>query len=69
MLWTILQRPPEEREEHVRALALSEPLSSLGRGWIRLSENVYALCSISPQHVDTTFCVSDAVVAYNIGQT
>ena len=52
----------EEREEHVRALALSEPLSSLGRGWIQLSENVYALRSISPQHVDTTFCVSDALL-------
>ena len=62
MLWTILQRPPEEREEHVRPLALSEPLSSLGRGWIQLSENFYALRSISPQHVDTTFCVSDALL-------
>ena len=51
-----------EREEHVRALALSEPLSSLGRGWIQLSENVYALRSISPQHVDTIFCISDAVL-------
>ena len=52
----------QECKEHVRALALSEPLSSLGRGWIRLSENVYALRSISPQHVDTTFCVSDALL-------
>ena len=52
----------QERKEHVRALALSEPLSSLGRGWIQLSENVYALRSISPQHVDTTFCVSDALL-------
>ena len=30
----------EEREDPVRALALSEPLSSLRRGWIQLSENV-----------------------------
>ena len=52
----------QECKEHVRALALSEPLSSLGRGWIQLSENVYALRSISPQHVDTTFCVSDALL-------
>ena len=51
-----------EREEHVRALALSEPLSNLGRSWIRLSENVFALRSISPQHVDTTFCISDALL-------
>jgi len=52
----------QERKEHVMALALSEPLASLGRGWIQLSENVYALRSISPQHVDTTFCVSDALL-------
>ena len=32
-----------EREEHMRPLPLSEPLSNLGRGWIQLSENVYAL--------------------------
>ena len=54
-----------ECEGHVRALALSEPLSNLGRGWIQLSEKVYAiyaLRSISPQHVDTTFCLSDALL-------
>ena len=50
----------EEREDPVRALALSEPLS---QSWSRLDSTFrecYALRSISPQHVDTTFCVSDA---------
>ena len=48
--------------EHVRALTLGRALTGLGRGWIKLSDHVYALRSTSPNHVDTTYCPSEGLL-------
>ena len=48
--------------EHVRAVVLGESLAGLQRGWIRLSDSVYGLRSVSPQHVDTTYCPSESLM-------
>ena len=47
---------------HVRSVVLGESLSGLQRGWIRLSDSVYGLRSVSPQHVDTTYCPSETLL-------
>ena len=48
--------------EHVRALTLCRALTGMGQGWIQLSENVFGLRSISPNHVDTTYCPSSGLL-------
>ena len=48
--------------EHVRALTLGRALTGMGQGWIKLSDNVYGLRSISPNHVDTTYCPSEGLL-------
>eukprot|EP00435_Cladocopium_sp_Y103_P063021 s303_g24.t1 len=45
--------------EHVRALTLGRALSSLGAGWVKLDDLVYAIKSNANQHIDTTLCPSD----------
>ena len=47
---------------HVRALTLGRALTGMGQGWIQLSENVFGLRSISPNHVDTTYCPSSGLL-------
>ena len=47
---------------YVRSVVLGESLSGLQRGWIRLSDSVYGLRSVSPQHVDTTYCPSETLL-------
>ena len=48
--------------EHVREVVLGESIAGLQRGWIRLSDSVYGLRSVSPQHVDTTYCPSETLM-------
>ena len=47
---------------HVRSVVLGETPSGLQRCWIRLSDSVYGLRSVSPQHVDTTYCPSETLL-------
>ena len=48
--------------EHVREIVLGESIAGLQRGWIRLSDTVYGLRSVSPQHVDTTYCPGESLM-------
>ena len=41
---------------------MGESIAGLQRGWIRLTDSVYGLRSVSPQHVDTTFCPSESLM-------
>ena len=48
--------------EHLRALTLGRASEGMGRGWIKLSDTVYGLRSMSPNHVDTTYCPSEGLL-------
>jgi hypothetical protein len=47
---------------HVRAVNLGPSLANLGKGWVKLSDDVVAVRSRSLQHVDTTFAPTDALL-------
>ena len=49
-------------QAHVRAVNLGPSLANLGRGWVRLSEDVIAVRSTSLHYVDTTLAPSDALL-------
>ena len=48
--------------EHVRALTLGRALTSLGAGWVKLGDSMYAIRSQGTQHMDTTLCPSDGLL-------
>ena len=51
-----------EPVEHVRALTLGRALTSLGAGWVKLADSVYAIRTQGNQHIDTTLCPGNGLL-------